>query len=1019
MPQQWIVKRPQASAPPPPLPSESLPHATLGTPILTTSYATDQNNQLLIDVTIPVSFPGGSGDVTRLITHLLAPDTSVDTQEGLVGGPGTGGTVPGEEVPGLIIGDATQASKIVPIDSPAIVIDTQWDPERPFIHFVQPSPVAPEFWKAIVVSASKLTENRLADSPSKRFLAEPKKPDVSGREYAPLALNFHLIDPDTGAVTDQPYYTLTDAGIWKWGFSCVWENDVKDPRYPVLGGYDLEIVYPDLKVELHASKSANDLRHDSPLWDIGAPGEFTVRAVSWSSRPGTPRNSVIPDLTPHVTFSVSTPLGPPGEQYTSVVSGQRLVSQDYGKAGDGSRVQNLVLDWDEPPDDPSFSGVILTMQRPGKPKATITGLITDDTITYPLADFPTAPEEVTFAFLSVDVSGNVNPYQPGVTPELTVTLNPPPLGSTGQEYAGLITGQRLVDPYYGKAGSGQKVLNLPLQWNEPADTSYFGALITLQRPGRAEETITGTVTDDRFSYVMPDFPVAPEAVTFRFYSVDGAGNVNTFQSGTTPELTVTLNPPPATLPRVQTGSFTASVVYGKDEFGGNTYGYEGAWVNPDKAIYPEYQGVKVFWTKTRTLSDRRDLTGIVTEQKFKTAMWPLAADSGIWLYAISVDVNGVEAPFHAEDTPHVGPLFVTEQGGTISNDALPDLDVANFADGIEPIKFVTQPVASDGTLSIAKGETTTVFNTTDDRLYRWQDAIGKYKQIGGGPDISANEIQSHHLISDAVTAGKVAAGAIKTRELAGNEILVGPSMAGLGNPADRPPILKVNNATGSMVGLFGTYAGWEGIYALNLRVGPSFAFPILEATASGLFLKAQSNDPNKAFSFRMTGPLGGYVLMDTTTYDASYASLGVLCSDPGDVNKAIQTWHVSRGIVLQSWDGSFTRKLLAAVRHPSWDAGEVILYNRNDSYIAPNASRTRVYLSALDPDNPSVAKGVVRADVYQTTSPLLEDSDEESRMLGFVRHTGRTGTVTVALADGGSLILHFRGGILVGGLPSD
>ena len=138
--------------------------------------------------------------------------------------------------------------------------------------------------------------------------------------------------------------------------------------------------------------------------------------------------------------------------------------------------------------------------------------------------------------------------------------------------------------------------------------------------GAAEETITGTVTDDRFTISLPDFPTAPEQVTFRFYSVDTSGNMNSFAAGVTPELTVTLNPPPATLPRIQTGSFAASVVYGKDEFGANTYGYEGTWVNPDRSIYPEYQGVKIFWTKTRTSSDRKDLTGIVTEQKFKTSI---------------------------------------------------------------------------------------------------------------------------------------------------------------------------------------------------------------------------------------------------------------------------------------------------------------------------------------------------------------------------------------------------------------
>lgn len=877
MPQQWIVKRPQNATPGEPLPSENLPNATLGAVKLTTEYAPDQSHQLLINVTIPVSFPGGNaGDVTRFLVRLFAPDTVVDTQEAFAGGPGTGGTVAGQEVPGILIGDAANASKIVDLKSAEFIIEKPWNPARPFVAFEHPAPVEIEHWRAIVVSASATRENSLNTSPSVVFTVDPSAPGaggpdvIVGREYAPLALNFHLRDRN-GNITDLPYYDMAEGASATWGFSATWENDVLDPRWPSLGGYDLDIVYPDGSIETHASKSSNDLSHDSPMWMIGAPGRFRIRLVSWSTQPHNPRNSYVPGLTPEIEFDVAAPVGP-----------------------------------------------------------------------------------------------------------------------TGSEYAGNVTGLNLVNPRYGKNASGQKALLLPFVWSKPVgDRAYTGCILVMIRAG-VHYPLTGLESDDNQTVELLEFPVAPEEVTVYAKSVSQA-KVNEYDAATTPAITFTLNPPPETTPVVE--AVQATVFYAKDEFGGNVYGYSGSWANPNKTFYPEYQGCRVYWAKRTDethITEQKELTGIEPGTSFKTSAWPLVVDSGVYLYFVSYDVNGKPRGGYTVDgdeekvnltaSPSIGPLFIDAQGGTISNDALPDLGVADFADGIEPITFVTAEPDDNGFIDVAK-TTTTVFNTVDERLYRWKEFAGKYKQIGGGLDVGFHEIVTNHLITDAVTVGKVAAAAIRSREMATHEMLVGPTPASAGGDGiaatDRPPIFKVNDSGGNMVGFFGTYQGWQGIYGLNLKIGPTFADPVLTASSAGLTLRG-TKDPGRSVSFELIGggisrPLD-YIRMSPNEFDPTYGSLVVKVGSPTDNTEAMLA---SRGLAIFGQG----RMLAAIARNPGMTyttsaAGEIALYAPfSDAATGnPPAYPIRVLLTAIGAVDPGlgfpVALGLVRADRFDcNTTP--------------------------------------------------
>lgn len=142
------------------------------------------------------------------------------------------------------------------------------------------------------------------------------------------------------------------------------------------------------------------------------------------------------------------------------------------------------------------------------------------------------------------------------------------------------------------------------------------------------------------------------------------------------------------------------------------------------------------------------------------------------------------------------------------------LTAAEFASSIEPVSIVSA-------LPGAK-TTSTVFNTTDGKLYRWNGLA--YVRVMTGADIKAE------LSVDQLTAGQIAAGAISTQQLAATEILVG----GGGNKCPR---FRVNDAFGTMIGFIGDdQAGFVGAWFSRARFGGTFGSPAMDASTSALTL---------------------------------------------------------------------------------------------------------------------------------------------------------------------------------------
>jgi hypothetical protein len=138
------------------------------------------------------------------------------------------------------------------------------------------------------------------------------------------------------------------------------------------------------------------------------------------------------------------------------------------------------------------------------------------------------------------------------------------------------------------------------------------------------------------------------------------------------------------------------------------------------------------------------------------------------------------------------------------------LTAAEFAASYAPVRLLTY------TPTVYMGDF--IVNTTERRLYRWNGSA--YARAMSGGDIKAE------LAVDQLTAAHIAAGAITTTQLAGNEIEVGPL-------SGRPPRFVVKDSYGVTIGAIGEFSGFTGLWASNARFGGSLSNPIINLSSSG------------------------------------------------------------------------------------------------------------------------------------------------------------------------------------------
>jgi hypothetical protein len=404
--------------------------------------------------------------------------------------------------------------------------------------FETDAPAATETWRVYAVSQGPQNKTLIkkgdpGESPSYQFDVDPQG-GITAQEFA----------PPVGSLLHTIEYQTTDSGAKQWRAKLSWS-------LPVLtldnyGGVDVVVEQGQLndatngrKVEKSLGPDAVDYIGD---WYAlpGSPTIFTYYLDSYNK--DGKRNKIVVGATPSRTFLIS-PSGSDGGTTPFAGNVANLqVAQSYYTNGDGQKTLRLDTSWLKPLADFAYSGVIVYAILPGddlsgaNPGHPLTGVETGVSVRSELSSWPKDPENWTIYAVSVDKALNPNPYVAsglGATPQITITVNPPGLGTIGQEYTQQVSVFSVVVTYYKDAAGGAN-FRLNCACTPPSDPTWGGWQLWADEgtgvPVPLTYSLTGTV---EYAGATP-FPSA----TWKLYAVsfDTNQNVNTIHTGITPEV---------------------------------------------------------------------------------------------------------------------------------------------------------------------------------------------------------------------------------------------------------------------------------------------------------------------------------------------------------------------------------------------------------------------------------------------------------------------------------------------------
>lgn len=384
------------------------------------------NNQgiIYVKITVPFTPPGGTWD--HVTAYLVAPDDTVTTSKAVVQNPGSGNV-------GFFVGASGTASNVVPNFTPIPYGPFHASSENMLV-VTYPAPQVPQTWRIYAVSGSTQVENTLvpvnsgSPSPNVTVTVNPAPSAISGAEYAPVV--------DITTFTGQITYGFSDGGQSLWGLNLQWQAPNTDPRYGLLGGYNIYLYTSTGGRVLWGSNSKTQTSATTyaPVWPVpDTPTVLIIQLISFDTAGR--ENTVVYGVTPQLQFVLETPPGSVGKEFTGVVASQTANIQ-YSQGKDGTSLFRFVINWVDP-SDANFGGVYISFFNHTGSITTVWGFIAAGVQTATTPWWPiTGNDTIDIRFISVDVNWQQNTYQAAVTPIATVTITNP--------YGGLNAG--LLDP---------------------------------------------------------------------------------------------------------------------------------------------------------------------------------------------------------------------------------------------------------------------------------------------------------------------------------------------------------------------------------------------------------------------------------------------------------------------------------------------------------------------------------------------------------------------------------------------
>jgi hypothetical protein len=382
------------------------------------------------------------------------------------------------------------------------------------------------------VSNALVRANLTSPTPSIAVTVNP--PDDgnlgSGEEFAPNALTFSA---PTVYHDPNPGYSHTDGGQQDWFVSVDWTDNTTHPRFKQLKGYRLQVedLYEQRIVDdVDLGKLLNPYTYNALVPDPAR--TYRLWLVPYSSEGVNNRRL---GITRHLDVYIERSIGIPGEEFCPNPINPTVEYVGYGLNGSGQYVGYADLFFTRPA-DVRYGSALITVRVDGIHKGN--WFAGEDSYRVEFPEFPSSPTPVEIRFRGVSTNNRTNTEVEGVTPEVNLTLDPPPLGTGGVEHClNPSFGSPPTTLQYRVTGDGLEEWRLMVKFTPPNDTRIGKVRLTLQRMSTLEyEQPEYYGISDLIVYTAWRSIVSGATYTLWMSGVDVNGNENQIVDTITPEV---------------------------------------------------------------------------------------------------------------------------------------------------------------------------------------------------------------------------------------------------------------------------------------------------------------------------------------------------------------------------------------------------------------------------------------------------------------------------------------------------
>lgn len=216
------------------------------------------------------------------------------------------------------------------------------------IVFVAPAPTVPAYWRVYLCPGSQsiavqpVQAGLPGASVSFQYWVGLPATVSTGREYAPLVLNVAFA-PIPAGWNGNPDEEVAASGDQYFQYAVTWNWPVNDQNFQSLGGVDLILENNTTGIQTDigdtSAGNGNPTYTSAHLPVLPGVNDYTLYLISYDVNNN--KNSLIPGITPQITFSITRSLGAGRRGVLRAGGAGRSQSIRHGRAGDQRRRRHL------------------------------------------------------------------------------------------------------------------------------------------------------------------------------------------------------------------------------------------------------------------------------------------------------------------------------------------------------------------------------------------------------------------------------------------------------------------------------------------------------------------------------------------------------------------------------------------------------------------------------------------------------------------------------------------------------